>query len=130
VYADGYVGANQPVGIPEDQLYLGSVYIPDAANSLGYAFVTISYSVNGLAFRQGLPDLVDLVNIFGAQQPTLKRVILVGVSEGGQITTLANEQYPTVFNGGWPRAGRSVTSGARSVTWATSGWFLTVSSRD
>ena len=73
---------------------------PDAANSLGYAFATTSYSVNGLAIKQGLPDLVDLVNIFRTQHPTLKRVVLVGVSEGGLITTLATEQYPTVFNGG------------------------------
>ena len=105
VYAHGYVGANQPIDIPADQLYLGGVYIPDAANSLGYAFATTSYSVNGLAVKQGLPDLVDLVSIFRTQQPTLKRVVLVGVSEGGLITTLATEQYPTVFNGGLAACG-------------------------
>ncbi len=105
VYAHGYVAPNEPVGIPEDQLRLGDTYIPDAANLLGYAFATTSYSVNGLAIRQGLPDLVDLVSIFRAQHPTLKRVILVGVSEGGLITTLATEQYPAVFNGGLAACG-------------------------
>ena len=100
VYAHGYVAPNEPVGIPEDQLNLGGTYIPDAANLLGYAFATTSYSVNGLAIKQGLPDLADLVNIFRTQHPTLKRVVLVGVSEGGLITTLATEQYPAVFNGG------------------------------
>jgi pimeloyl-ACP methyl ester carboxylesterase len=106
VYAHGYVGANQPVGIPEDQLHLpDGTYIPDAANLLGYAFATTSYSVNGLAVKQGLPDLVDLVSIFRTQHPTLKRVVLVGVSEGGLITTLATEQYPAVFNGGLAACG-------------------------
>ena len=105
VFAHGYVAANQPVGIPEDQLNLDGTYIPDAANLLGYAFATTSYSVNGLAIKQGLPNLVDLVSIFRAQHPTLKRVILVGVSEGGLITTLATEQYPTVFNGGLAACG-------------------------
>jgi pimeloyl-ACP methyl ester carboxylesterase len=105
VYAHGYVAANQPIGIPADQMYLGGTYIPDAANYLGYAFATTSYSVNGLAFKQGLLDLVDLVNIFRTQHPTLKRVFLVGVSEGGLITTLATEQYPAVFNGGLAACG-------------------------
>ena len=59
---------------PEDQLYLpDGTYIPDAANLLGYAFATTSYSVNGLAIKQGLADLADLVSIFRAAHPTLKR---------------------------------------------------------
>ena len=105
VYAHGYMAPNRPVGIPEEQMNLGGTYIPDAANFLGYAFATTSYSVTGMAFKQGLPDLVDLVHIFRTQHPTLKRVILVGVSEGGLITTLATEQYPAVFNGGLAACG-------------------------
>ena len=105
VYAHGYVAPNVPIGIPEDQLYLGGTYIPDAANLLGYGFATTSYSVNGLAVTQGLPDLVDLVNIFRTQHPTLGRVMLVGVSEGGLITTLATEQYPNIFDGGLAACG-------------------------
>ncbi len=106
VYAHGYVAANQPVAIPEDQLRLpDGTSIPDAANSLGYAFATTSYSVNGLAVRQGLADLVDLVSIFRTQHPTLNRVYLVGASEGGLITTLATELYPNVFSGGLASCG-------------------------
>jgi|GEM_PF-318985 len=106
VYAHGYVAPNQPVGIPEDQLYLpDGTYIPDAANFFGYAFATTSYSVNGLAVKQALDDLRDLVRIFRAAHPTLKRVILVGVSEGGLITTLAMELYPDVFAGGLAACG-------------------------
>lgn len=106
VYAHGYVAANQPVAIPEDQLRLpdGSS-IPDVANSLGYAFATTSYSVNGLAVRQGLADLVDLVSLFRAQHPTTNHVYLVGASEGGLITTLATELHPNVFSGGLASCG-------------------------
>ena len=106
VYAHGYVPATAPVAIPEDQLYLpDGTYIPDAANILGYAFATTSYSVNGLAIKQGLADLTDLVSIFRASHPTLKRVVLVGVSEGGLITTLATEQSPNVYSGGLAACG-------------------------
>ena len=106
VYAHGYVPANEPIAIPEDQLYLSDgTYIPDAVNTLGYAFATTSYSVNGLAIQPGLADLVDLVSIFRAGHPTLKRVILVGVSEGGLITALGAEQYARVFDGGLAACG-------------------------
>ncbi len=106
VYAHGYVPATAPVTVPEDQLYLpDGTYIPDAANILGYAFATTSYSVNGLAIKQGLADLTDLVSIFRASHPTLKRVVLVGVSEGGLITTLATEQSPNVYSGGLAACG-------------------------
>jgi hypothetical protein len=65
VYAHGYMAPNQPVHIPEEQLYLpDGTYIPTAINLLGYAFATTSYSTNGLAVREGLADLVDLVSIF------------------------------------------------------------------
>ncbi len=101
VYAHGYVSALTPVGIPEDQLRLSDgTYVPDVANLLGYAFATTSYSANGLAVKQGLADLADLVSIFRAKHPTLRRVYLAGVSEGGLITTLAIEQFPNVFDGG------------------------------
>jgi len=106
VYAHGYMAPNQPVRIPEEQLHLpDGTYIPDAVNLLGYAFATTSYSTNGLAVRQGLSDLVDLVRIFKVQHPTVNRVYLVGASEGGLITTLAVEQYPQVFSGGLATCG-------------------------
>ena len=79
---------------------------PTRANLLGYAFATTSYSVNGLAIPQGLADLVDLVNIFRARIRPLQRVYLVGVSEGGLITTLATETASRMFStAGWRRCG-------------------------
>jgi len=101
VYAHGYMAPNQPVHIPEDQLKLqDGTSVPNIATLLGYAFATTSYSVNGLAVQPALVDLVDLVRIFKAGHTGLKHVLLVGVSEGGLITTLAVEKYPNVFHGG------------------------------
>jgi hypothetical protein len=65
IFAHGYVSPTKPIGIPEDQLKLSDeTSLPEAVNALGYAFATTSYSVNGLAIRQGVADLVDLVDIF------------------------------------------------------------------
>jgi pimeloyl-ACP methyl ester carboxylesterase len=101
LFAHGYVAAQEPVAIPENQLRLpDGTSIPDTVTSFGYAFATTSYSVNGLAVKEGLADLADLVTIFRAQHPTLQRVYLVGASEGGLITTLGIERYPGIYNGG------------------------------
>jgi pimeloyl-ACP methyl ester carboxylesterase len=113
IWAHGYVAFFEPVVIPENQLRLpDGTYLPDLVNSLGYAFATTSYSVNGLAVRQGLADVIDLVSIFTDLKGPARRVYLVGASEGGLITTLGVEQRPDVFSGGlatcgpigsWPR---------------------------
>ncbi|HXV41577.1 MAG TPA: hypothetical protein VEC96_00815 [Anaerolineae bacterium] len=101
VYAHGYVASNQPVAIPEDQLTLpDGTSIPEIVNLLGFAFATTSYRTNGLAIREGLADLVDLVGIFTATHGAPSHIYLAGISEGGLITALAVEQYPNVFDGG------------------------------
>jgi pimeloyl-ACP methyl ester carboxylesterase len=106
IFAHGYVSPTEPVGIPEDQLKLSDdTSLPEAVNALGYAFATTSYSVNGLAIRQGVADLVDLVDIFVAAKGKPTRIYLVGASEGGLITTLAVEQHPDEFNGGLAMCG-------------------------
>ncbi len=94
IYAHGYVAPNQPLAIPSE-----ANQIADALNFQGYAFATTSYSSNGLAVRQGLVDVVDLVNVFKSSHAAPNRVFLLGFSEGGLITTLAVEQYPNVFRG-------------------------------
>lgn len=107
VYAHGYVAPNEPVGIPEDQLYLpDGTYIPESVTGMGYAFATTSYSKNGLAVREGIKDIRDLVRIFKkTARSSLRHVYLVGASEGGQITALAVEQYPREFSGGMALCG-------------------------
>ena len=47
IWAHGFQDAGTPVGIPEDQLCLGSFCIPEVANSLGFGFATNSYSKTG-----------------------------------------------------------------------------------
>jgi uncharacterized repeat protein (TIGR01451 family) len=106
IYAHGYVQYSAPVTIPEDQLVLGNDRIPDVFNALGYAFATTSYSTNGLAVREGIADLVDLVHVFTTtEEKTPVHIYLGGASEGGLITTLAIEEYPHVFDGGLAACG-------------------------
>ncbi|MBN1888834.1 MAG: DUF11 domain-containing protein [Thermoflexales bacterium] len=105
VYAHGYVAYNEPVAIPENQLVLGGISVPDIVTMLGYAFATTSYYTNGLAVQAGIADLVDLVDVFQAAHGASARTYLTGVSEGGLITALAVEQYPDIFDGGLATCG-------------------------
>lgn len=106
VYAHGYVAFNEPIAIPEDQLSIpDGPSIPEIINGLGYAFATTSYSVNGLAVREGLADLLDLVQIFSQIHGQPGHVYLVGPSEGGLITALGVEQNFDVYSGGLSACG-------------------------
>lgn len=106
VYAHGYVPYNVPLGIPEDQLNLpNGVSLPGLVNFLGYAFAATSYRTNGLAVKDGVADLVELVDIFTATHGQPNRVYVAGVSEGGLITVLAVEQRPDVFDAGLSTCG-------------------------
>jgi uncharacterized repeat protein (TIGR01451 family) len=105
LYAHGYVSYGAPITLPEDQLVVGGVSIPDIITALGYGFATTSYSTNGLAIREGIADLVDLVDVFKTQETTPTRIYLAGASEGGIITALAIETYPDVFDGGLAACG-------------------------
>jgi uncharacterized repeat protein (TIGR01451 family) len=91
---------NRPIEIPEDQLVLGDVSVPEIITSLGYAFAMSSYSTNGLAMREGVADLVDVVDIFTATHGVPAHIYLAGPSEGGIITALAIEKHPDLFEGG------------------------------
>ncbi len=101
VHAHGYVDPDEPIHIVEEHLYLpDGTYLPQWAVDQDFAFATTSYSTNGLAVAEGLVDVVDLVDIFETNYETPRRVYLIGMSEGGLITTLAVEQYPEIFDGG------------------------------
>ena len=100
LWAHGFQDANTPVEIPEDQLQLGDVSLPEVVNSLGYGFATNSYSKTGLAVRQGMADLIDLVDIYAQHQGTPEKVYVTGASEGGLISALLVERYPEIFDGG------------------------------
>jgi pimeloyl-ACP methyl ester carboxylesterase len=100
IWAHGFQDAGTPVSIPEDQLCFADVCLPDLITSLGFAFATNSYSKTGLAIRQGMDDIRDLVDIFTEQKGAPERVYVTGASEGGIITTLLVEGYPEVFDAG------------------------------
>jgi len=106
IFAHGFVPVTEPVDIPWDQMNLpGGITLPVFANSLGYAFATTSYSENGLAIVRGVIDILDLVEVFNDTVGTPNRVLLLGVSEGGLVTTLAVEKHPGVFDGGMALCG-------------------------
>ena len=106
IYAHGYVAYNKPITIPEDQLQLpGGVSLPELINSLGFAFATTSYRMNGLAVETGVADLVDVADVFSATHTVPTHTLLTGVSEGGLITALAIEQRYDVFDGGLAACG-------------------------
>ena len=100
IWAHGFQDAGTPVSIPEDQLGFDDVSLPQLFNDLGFGFATNSYSKTGLAVRQRMEDILDLVAISAREQGVPERVYLVGASEGGIITTLLVEGHPEVFDAG------------------------------
>lgn len=100
IWAHGYVDVTNLIEIPESQLCIGSFCIPDITNALGFGFATTSYSVNGLAIKQGMADILELVDIYTAQKGKPERIFIIGASEGGLVTTLLAEQYPNIFVSG------------------------------
>lgn len=101
LYAHGYVDPTKPVGLPEDQLSIpGFGAIADIVTVQGYAFAATSYRRNGLAIQEGIDDLLELVDIFEATVGVPRRVLLIGVSEGGAITALTVERHPDRIDGG------------------------------
>ena len=100
IWAHGFQNANEPVGIPEDQLQARGHSIQGFVNGLGFGFATTSFSKTGLAVRQGMDDILDLVRIYSAAQGAPEKIYLIGASEGGLITALLIEQHPSIFAGG------------------------------
>jgi hypothetical protein len=100
VYAHGYTYAGFDLAIPAEAASLAPF-----ALSQGFAFASTSYSVNGLAIKEGVGDMVDLASIVRAAAsglpgaPPFVPVLITGASEGGAVTTLAAERDPGVFQG-------------------------------
>ena len=102
VWSHGYVAPSEPLEIRNT---LGDVSLPDTYADFGYAFATTSFSKNGMAIREGVDDLLDLVSIFNTQYSTPTRTIVQGVSLGSTSAILAMEENPAVFNGGMAMCG-------------------------
>lgn len=106
VFARGYVSPFEPVAIQEDQLMIpDGPSIPGIINGLGFAFATSSFAENGLAVRESIPDLVELVDIFRQTYGQPQTIYLVGVSLGSLISVLTVEENPSLFTGLLPACG-------------------------
>lgn len=110
IFAHGYEPVSAPLDIPWKQMTFinptgGTITLPQVVNSMGFGFATTSYSVNGLAVKQGIADVLDLINVFTSKVGKPTHVYLVGASEGGLVTTLAIEKYPAAFSGGMELCG-------------------------
>lgn len=100
IYVHGYVAANRPVGIPEDQMVLpNGSRVDEFVTGLGYAFATTGFRTNGLAIVPAQEDVADLVSVFTARQGAAGKVLLAGVSEGGLIAALLAERRGDLFAG-------------------------------
>jgi len=98
IYAHGYVSPFEPLAIQDNEV--NGVPVSTIINGLNYAFATSSYRENGLVVPEAVQDLVELAGIFRSKHGEPSHVYLVGVSEGGLVTTLALENHPDVFDGG------------------------------
>jgi pimeloyl-ACP methyl ester carboxylesterase len=106
VYAHGYVAPDNPVGIPDEQLKLADgTSITETVTGLGYAFAATSYITNGLAVKDGIAAVKDVVGVFSDTIAAPDHVYLVGASEGGVVTALTTEQHPEIFAGGLATCG-------------------------
>ena len=103
IYAHGYVPPQVPLVLPLEELILpDETFVPEVFLTQGFAFATSSYHKNGVATEQASQDLLDLVNYFESLVPVgaLKRVFIVGASEGGLVAIQLLEQHPNEFHAG------------------------------
>ena len=97
LFAHGYVQAGTPLAIAWGQI---DTNLLTTILSQGYAFATTSYSKNGLAVKQGVQDMANLVEFFGGigrGQPA--HTYMIGASEGGLVTVLSIEKHPELYSG-------------------------------
>lgn len=103
VYAHGYVPIQAPLALPLDELTLpDGTFVPEVFLAQGFAFATSSYHKNGVATEQASNDLLGLIGYFETlvQPGSLKRVFIVGASEGGLVAIQLLEQHPSRFAAG------------------------------
>jgi pimeloyl-ACP methyl ester carboxylesterase len=98
VYAHGYVVADAPLALPDDQI--GGQSMAQVVNGLGYGYATTSYRANGLVADEAVDDVAQLVDKVRSRfTPDPSRTFIVGVSEGGLVAALAAERHPDRFVG-------------------------------
>jgi len=98
LYAHGYVEPTSPLALPDDQVNGQSISV--TVNGLGYAYATTSYRANGLVVPEATEDLLELeTTARRLYRPDPSRTVILGVSEGGLVATLAAERHPQSFEG-------------------------------
>ena len=101
VFAHGYVAPGEPLGFYNLEEFADGPSLPVLVQSLGYAFATTSYRRNGLAIREGVEDVQELVAAFKAKYPRfVGPTYITGASEGGAVAALLAEQSPPLFDAG------------------------------
>ena len=100
LYAHGYVSEFEPLRLPADAAPFVAL-----TTGLGFAFATTSFSENGLAIQKGIEEIRELKKTFTEKYGSPAVTYLTGASQGGIITTLAVERFPTEFNGGFSLCG-------------------------
>lgn len=100
LYAHGYVTAYNP-----DLTFEEAEELAPLATSLGFAFAATTFSANGLHIQQGIAEMIRLKDYFEANYDKPSYTYLTGGSQGGAITTLALENNPDVFDGGFSLCG-------------------------
>jgi pimeloyl-ACP methyl ester carboxylesterase len=112
IFAHGYVNPYFPAKkIPWDQYSIGGVNAYDMVTTQGYYFASTSYRANGLVVQDAIQDLLlvrqKAISKIRSDYPFYFaiNVILAGVSEGGLITTLSVERYPSSYTGGLAMCG-------------------------
>jgi len=98
VYAHGYVAADEPLAVPDDQ-FEGQP-VAAVVNALGYAYATTSYRANGLVADLAVEDVAQLAQEVRRRfRPDPVRTYVVGVSEGGLVAALSAERHADLFDG-------------------------------
>ena len=95
LYAHGYAPVTSPLALSSETDLLRQFI-----TATGSAFAASSFRVNGLAVLPAIEDLRELVPLFEQRHGAPRRVLVVGASQGGLITTLAVERFPDEFAGG------------------------------
>jgi pimeloyl-ACP methyl ester carboxylesterase len=105
VYAHGYASPYRPLELPD--VSFDNTDVPTELMSLGFAFATTSFHKNGYAVEQAGADINALVKHFKEEifPSKVKKVLIVGGSEGGLITTMLVERYPKIYDGGLAMCG-------------------------
>lgn len=98
IYAHGYVDPQRALALPNDEIE--GVPVATLVKNYGFAYATTSYPHNGLNGPEAVADILALLQEFVLANGEPNHVYLIGVSEGGLITTLTIERYPQYFTAG------------------------------